>query len=111
MRVFGSRETLAGSNGRQSLEPRDAAGPVESASPESVDEEIRSLLASLDQKAVDRGPATRNTTTRTSSRQRERSGRWQEPRLASVDRFDLMLLALAVAFGFAVGLTVFLVNG
>jgi hypothetical protein len=106
MRVPGRRGELAGSNGRQSSEPRDAAGPAS----ESVDEEISSLLASLDQTTVDRGPASDETTIQTSRRPRElRSA--QGSRFASVDRFDLILLVLAVGLGFAVGLTVFFVNG
>jgi hypothetical protein len=109
MRVSGFRGRLAGSNGRQSSEPRDAAGPLGSAS-ESLDEEIRSLLASLEQTAVERGPANRAPTIRTSRRSRQRRSA-QGSRLASVDRFDLMLLVLAVGLGFAVGLTVFLLNG
>jgi hypothetical protein len=112
MRISGSRGTPGRSNGRKLSEPRDAAGPLESGSPESLDDEIRSLLASLDQTAEDSGPATRDTPIRASRRPREfRSARWQGSRLASVDRFDLVLIVLAVGLGFAVGLTVFLLNG
>lgn len=113
MRVSGFRETLARPNGHKSLEPRDAAGVLESASPEPVDEEIESLLASLDQLPVDPGPAVPTTARQASRRPREqRSVRQQAPRLRLVDRFDLVFLLLAVVLGFAVGLlTVFLVNG
>ena len=113
MRVSGFRETLARPNGHKSLEPRDAAGALESASPEPVDEEIESLLASLDQLPVDSGPAAPATAGQANRRPREhRSVRRQGPRLQLVDQFDLLFLLLAVVLGFAVGLlTVFLVNG
>jgi hypothetical protein len=113
MRVSGFRETLARPNGHKSLEPRDAAGALESASPEPVDEEIESLLASLDQLPVDPGPAVPATASQTSRRPREqRAVRRQGPRLQRADQFDLVFLLLAVVLGLAVGLlTVFLLNG
>lgn len=113
MRVSGFRGTLARPNGHKSLEPRDAASAVESTTPEPVDEEIESLLASFDQLPDGPRPAVPTTASQTGRRLREsRSVRRQGPRLQRVDRFALLFLLIAVVLGVAVGLlTVFLVNG
>lgn len=112
MRVSGFRETLARPNGHKSLEPRDAAAALESTSLEPIDEEIGSLLASLDQLPVDPGLPQLDPATQTSRRPPEhRSARRQARQFPRVDQFDLVFLLIAVLLGLAVGLlTVFLVN-
>jgi hypothetical protein len=112
MRVSGSRETPGRPNGHHSLEPRDAAGAVESTTPDPVDEEIESLLASLDQLPADPRPALPSIPGQMRRRPREpRSAHRQGPRLERADQFDLWFLLIAVVLGLAVGLlTVFLVG-
>ena len=112
MRVSGLRGTLTWPNGHKSLEPREAASAVESTSPEPVDEQIESLLVSLDQAPTEAGPAAPD---RSQARLRPREyppARRRRPRFPRVNQLDLFFVLTAVVLGFAVGLlTVFLVNG
>jgi hypothetical protein len=113
MPLSGFRGAPTRPNGHKKLEPREAAHAVEqTASPEPVDEEIESLLLSLEEKAepVRAEPYWAPRPGRDFSERR--SVRRRRHRSERVHRFDLFFIVTAVVLGFAVGLlTVFFVNG
>jgi hypothetical protein len=112
MRVSAFRGTLTWPNGHKSLEPPEAPNAVKPTSPEPLDEEIESLLVSLDQAPIEAGPAAPDAS-QASLRPREYPpAHRRRPRFPRVNQFDLFFVLTAVVLGFAVGLlTVFLVNG
>jgi hypothetical protein len=114
MRVSVFRGTPTRPNGHKALELHEAANAVETTTPEPLDEQIESLLLSLDEPLyaepvqADQPPAADEDRHR--SRRRAQSRR--EPLSARVNQFDLFFVVTAVVLGFAVGLlTVILVNG
>jgi hypothetical protein len=128
MRLSGFRGAPTRPNGHKNLEPREAAHAVEqTTSREPLDEEIESLLLSLEEKrepvradepysARRAGQDSRER--RSARRRRHRRERVHQFDLFSivtavrVQQFDLFFIVTAVVLGFAVGLlTVFLVNG
>jgi hypothetical protein len=114
MRNSGLRGAPTRSSGYRVLEPREAARAVEETTPpESLDEEIESLLLSLEEKPE---PVRAEAPDSARRRRRERRERRSAERLHHwryhVNQFDLFFVLTAVVLGIAVGLlTVFFVNG
>ncbi len=113
MRLSGFRGAPTQSNGRKNFERGEAAQAVEqTTSPQPVDEEIESLLLSLEEKhepvRVDAYSAPRAGR----DLRERRSVRRRRHRSERVHQFDLVFVVTAVVLGFGVGLlTVFFVNG
>jgi hypothetical protein len=114
MRNSGLQGAPTRSNGYRDLEPREAARTVdETTPPERLDEEIESLLLSLEGKPERvRAEAPDSARRRRRERRERRSARRLDHRPYLVNQFDLFFVVTAVVLAFAVTLlTVFLVNG
>jgi hypothetical protein len=113
MRLSGFRGAPTRPNGHKTLEPREAAHAVEqTTAPEPVDEEIESLLLSLEEKPEPVRVQPYSAPRAGRDFRELRSVRRRRHRRERVHRFDLFFFVTAVVLGFAVGLlTVFFVNG
>ena len=117
MRVSHLRGAPTRPNGHKDLQPRERAVDATTA-PERLDEEIESLLLSLDEPAVAskrEAPARKREARASVDRPRRTSRRRTvrpQQRGYPVNAFDIFFVVTAIALGFAVGLlTVLLVNG
>jgi hypothetical protein len=114
MSLSGFRRAPTRPNGHKDLEPREAARAMEeNTPPESLDEEIESLLLSLEGKPERvRAEAPDSARRRRRERRQRRSARRLDHRPYLLNQFDLFFVVTAVVLAFAVTLlTVFLVNG
>jgi hypothetical protein len=113
MRVSGARGTHRRSNGHEKLEPYDAAAAVDETTPaEALDDQIESLLISLDESVEPAVVVEAPERDRARRAARKRRGGRRHYRRQRINGFDLFFVATAVVLGLAVGLlTVYLVNG
>ena len=110
MRVSVFRGTPTRPKGQKALEPQRTAGAVETTEVEPVDEQIESLLRSLDEPVRPAEPLAAGKGRRRPSRRR--ASRRRHALRAHVNEFDLFVVVTAVVLGVAVGLlTAFLVHG
>jgi hypothetical protein len=112
MRVSVFRGTPTRPNGHKALQPHEAASAVATSASEALDEQIESLLVSLDEpvEAVQPEEELPAAVENRSAPKRWASGR-RKPLRARVNQFDMFFVVTAVLLGFAVGLlTVVLVN-
>jgi hypothetical protein len=113
MRVSVLRGTPTRPNGHKALQPREATSAVATSASEALDEQIESLLLSLDEPPEAVQPEEEFTAAAEVRSQPKRwtSGR-REPLRTRINQVDVLFAVTAVVLGFAVGLlTVFLVNG
>jgi hypothetical protein len=106
MRNSGLRGAPTQPNGYRDLEPREAARAVEeTAPPEPLDEEIESLLLSLEGKPERvRAEAPDSARRRRRERRERRAARRLDHLPYSVNQFDLFFVVTAVVLAFAVTL-------
>jgi len=106
------RGTQTRLNGEKASEPREATTAVETTVPESVDEQIESLLLSLDDPVGAGRPEELPVGGGERVGSPRRATRRRDPLDGGINQFDLVFVATAVVLGIAVGLlTVVLVNG